>query len=274
MKTVGSLLKRHTIKPKKSFGQNFLVDINLLKKLLSELQITKKDVVLEIGSGLGLLSAMAAEQAKQVIAVEKDLSLIQIARSEFKEHTNLEFIESDFLEVDLEKLLGHFKRRVLVLGNVPYNISTPIIFKLLENKNLFSEAVLTLQKEVVGRLVAGPGGKDYGVLSIMSQAQSRLKKLFDLSPACFIPPPEVTSSAIKIDFQTTLPWETKDVDLLRKIVSLAFQKRRKTIKNALPEEYHLHLEKTGISLQARPEMVSVSQFVALSNTSIDAPQGR
>ena len=155
-----------------------------------------------------------------------------------------------------------------VLGNIPYNISTPILFRLLEYKDRFSKAVLTLQKEVVQRIVARPGNKDYGILSIMAQAQSRCEKLFDLPARCFIPPPEVTSSALCLDFQADLPWHIEEIEQLRGIVQKVFQQRRKTIRNSLPQEYQFLLEPLGISPQARPETIGVEKWVSLANAAV------
>src|SRR3989338_9281132 len=200
MTTVGELLKKHSLHAKKSLGQNFLADPNLMRKLLTSLQLSPEDIVLEIGPGLSVLSALAANQCRQVVAIEKDASLLTIARQEFGYLSNLQWVEGDFLECDLEAILKNWPKPVKALGNVPYNISTPIVFKLLEQRHLFSQAVLTLQKEVVQRMVAQPGNKEYGILSVMLQSQARCTKLFDLPARCFIPPPEVTSSTIQIDF--------------------------------------------------------------------------
>lgn len=267
--TVGKLLKKYKIRPNKKLGQNFLADPNLIDKLIDAMDVYPDEDVLEIGPGLGVLTATLASHAQRVVAVEKDKRLIDIATKEFGEMDNLVFHEADFLKCDLKILLKKYHTPLKVIGNIPYYISSQIILSLLENTPLFQLAILTVQKEVAQRLVAEPGSKDYGILTIFIGAKAKCEKLFDLSPEAFIPPPEVTSSAIKITFPGTPPHLIQDESLFKKIVKTAFSQRRKTIKNTLKILLKNNRIKPwsscNIDPESRPEQLSVEQYVALAN---------
>ena len=199
-KTVAALLKKYRIRPNKKLGQNFLSDPNLIHKIVDALELYPDEDILEIGSGLGVLSSELGKQALEVISVEKDKRLFDIAEEEFGEKKNIKFLHADFLDLKLSSLLANHHLPMKVIGNIPYNISSKILFKLLEDHSLFQFAVLTLQKEVAHRLIADVGTKDYGILTIMMSIHSQCKKLFDIEPGSFIPPPQVTSTVIKIEF--------------------------------------------------------------------------
>lgn len=267
--TVGKLLKKHKIRPSKKLGQNFLADPNLIDKLIDVLDIYPDEDVLEIGSGLSVLTAKLASHAQRVLAIEKDKRLLNIAQEEFGELPNLTFHEADFLKCNLPSLLKKYHTPIKVIGNIPYYISSQIILALLDNAPLFQRAILTVQKEVAERLAAEPGSKDYGILTIFIGAKARCEKLFDLAPEAFIPPPEVTSTAIKITFSETPPFRIQNELLFKKIVKTAFQQRRKTIKNSLKillKNNRINpWSSCNIEPELRPEQLTVEQYVALAN---------
>lgn len=267
--TVMQLVKRHNVRPKKPMGQNFLMDQNLMDKLIDALELYPDEDVLEIGAGLGVFSSRIARQARYVVAVEKDRRLFEIASGEFADQKNLKFVLGDFLKLDLPQLLQPFSPPVKVIGNIPYYISSPILFKLLEHKSLFETAVLTVQKEVAKRIVADPGSKDYGILSVLVQVQAESELLFDLEAGGFYPPPEVTSSAVQLHFRASPLYEVRNMPLFKKVVKTAFNQRRKTVRNTLKillkNNRIKPWEVVQIDPDSRPETISVAQYVALAN---------
>jgi len=176
------------------------------------------------------------------------------------------------LELDLNiifsesRITNHGSR--LFCGNLPYNISTPILFKLRDHKDLFERGVIMIQKEVAERLVAKSGGKDYGILSIMMQVSAKIEKCFHVSPRSFLPPPKVTSTVVKIHFYKDSPYKIKDRQLFENIVKSCFGKRRKMIRNSVPKEHLPALERAGIKSTQRPEELSIEKYVLLANTII------
>jgi len=267
--TVSSLLKKYKIRPKKNLGQNFLVNTNLMNKLMDPLDLYPDEDLLEIGSGLGVFSSKLARHALGVLAIEKDRRLIEIARQEFVEQKNLKFVEGDFLKLDLESLLRNLRLPIKVIGNIPYNISSPILFKLLENHSLFQLAVLTVQKEVAKRLVAAPGSKDYGVLTVLLNSQVCCESLFDLEAGAFLPPPEVTSTAVKISFPNQPLHNIYNPTLFKRVVKTAFNQRRKTVRNTLKTLLKNNKikpwEACAIDPNSRPERLTIAQYVTLAN---------
>lgn len=267
--TVAGLLKKHGITPKKKLGQNFLIDGNLINKLVDVLDVYPDEDVLEIASGMGFITHKIGQFALEVLGIEKDPKLIKIAREEFVQQKNIRFLEADFLKLDLPHLLSDYHLPLKVLGNIPYNISSKIIFKLLENHALFQYAILTIQKEVAQRIVAEPGNKDYGILTILVSAQAKCEKLFDLEPSVFRPEPKVTSSVIKIEFYKKDPFHIYKPSLFKAIVKTAFNQRRKTIQNSLKKMLKNNKirpwDELKIDPQLRAENLGLEQYVALAN---------
>ena len=267
--TVIQLVKKYGVRPKKPLGQNFLMDQNLMDKLIDALELYPDEDVLEIGSGLGVFSKRVAAQAQRVVAIEKDKRLFEIASEQFEDQKNLKFILDDFLKLDLQALTKKLELPLKVIGNIPYYISSPILFKLLDNKSLFDVAVLTVQKEVAKRIIAEPDSKDYGILSILVQAQAEVEILFDLEGGAFYPPPEITSSAIKITFAKRPLYPLRDFPFFKKVVKTAFNQRRKTIKNTLKillkNNKIKPWEPCEIDPESRPEQLSIAQYVTLAN---------
>lgn len=269
LKTVASLLRKYRIRPNQRLGQNFLKEATLMDKLIDALELYPDEDVLEIGSGLGWFTHKIAQLALGVVAIEKDRKLYEIAKEEFGEQKNIQFVHGDFLKLNLVPLVRPFHLPMKVLGNIPYNISTPILFKLLENHFLFANAVLTFQKEVAERLTAKVGTKDFGILTILLGIQTECKKLFDLEPGSFLPPPQVTSTAVRIAFLRQSPYVIHNLKLFKKVVKTAFGQRRKTIKNNLEPLFKKGKIKPWTPLQIdpglRPEQMTIDQYVALAN---------
>jgi len=275
LKSVQSLIKKYGIRPKKRLGQHFLIAQPTAKKIVCSLDIQSDDVVMEIGCGPGVMTELVAERASRVYAVDSDSSLINIAKAELAAYTNIVWICNDILQLNLDRTIPRTQgRRIKVIGNLPYNISTPTIFWMIENRARISRAIIMLQKEVALRIVAAPGGKDYGILSVLTQVSARCKKLFDVSAKHFIPPPDVTSSVIMMDFEGA-SHSIEDVDWFKSVVKGAFGKRRKTLRNALlgardlklsADQIDNALEASSIDGKRRPETLSIDEFVVLSET--------
>ena len=286
--SVIALLKKYGITPKKRLGQHFLSATPTIKKIVDAIAPSKGECILEIGPGPGIMTSLLAEKAGHVIAIDRDAELLEIARSEFGSIPNITWLESDILKVDLEEILSArgswipplnrrragVDRGSKIVGNLPYNISSPILFWLIENRSLISRAVIMVQKEVAQRIAAKPGGKDYGVLSVQTQAYARVKKLFDVSPKNFIPPPKVMSSVLEIDFTANDIDEPEDYFAFKEVVRAAFGKRRKTIRNALlgsslarisAATIDPALEEAGIDPKRRPETLTVDEFKRLAS---------
>lgn len=262
-----SMPKEAGHRPRKRFGQNFLTDPGLREFIVNSAYIVKTDTVLEIGPGRGELTGIIAVRCP-VIAVEIDRDLVKLLKARFEGNNNVEIIEGDILSFDLKALsVKKFK----VIGNVPYYITTPIIFKLLENKDRVETAVLTIQKEVAERLAAVPGSKEYGVLTVMVGMFADVKILKIIRAAAFYPAPQVDSAVISIKPLEFTRTPVKDPLNFEKLVKTAFQQRRKNIRNALlrfgieKEEVKKVLLANGINENARPEDISIEEFAKLSD---------
>ncbi len=247
---------------KKKFGQNFLTDKNILKKIVSEAQIDQKHVI-EIGPGLGSLTHFIASQAKQVIAYEIDQSLKPFLDRLEEDHPNLRMVYQDFLIADLNK-----EETWHVVANVPYYITTPIIFKILETPNIQS-ATLMIQKEVMERLVAKPNTKAYNALSILIQYQTDIKKVMDVKRHLFQPAPHVDSAVIRMVKKNT-PMSDHQSHVFYRWIKEAFRQKRKTLMNNLHQAYQLpkgdiekKLIESGFNSDVRAEALSLDEFILL-----------
>ncbi len=256
------------MKLKKSYGQHLLIAEPTVEKIVRTLAPTKEDTVLEIGPGTGNLTKFLSRAAGHVIAVEKDPEMVAVLNEKAKEWGNVEIINADFLEVDLASLLSSNlllpTSDFLFCGNLPYNISTPILFKLKDDKQLFSRGLVMVQKEVAKRLTAKPGNKDYGILSIMMQVAAKMKICFDVSPGSFLPPPKVISSVVSMEFTNPAPYHIDNPELFREVVRTAFGQRRKMIRNTIPKDAPQILELAGIAPTKRPEELSIEDFLNLT----------
>ena len=258
------------IQARKRFGQHFL-EAAWVTKIINSLGATADDTFLEIGPGRGALTRPLAARAGRVIAVEVDRDLAGLLTEQ--RITNVRVVEGDFLEVDLAATLRDESRPIRVVGNLPYNVSSPILFALLraaDEGRLFSDATLMLQKEVADRLVATPGSKDYGVLAIQVTLLADVERLLTLPPGAFRPPPKVTSGVVRLCFRPPRV-DVGDPRVFERIVRGIFLQRRKTVSNALrPVADSLGrsapelLERAGVDGNLRPEALSLEQIARLS----------
>lgn len=269
--TIRKILSEKKLAPRKSLGQNFLIDNNVLNKIAESGLINSGDLVLEIGPGLGALTKILLEQAGEVIAVEYDRGLFSILKESFEDLDKLKLINQDIMETDFSELFKENKSVPKVIANLPYYITTPIIFKLVESGISWETMVFLVQKEVAQRLCAAPGSKEYGALTVMLNFYGKVEKIGNVSRRVFYPEPEVDSAIVRI-----IPYHTREVQLLyfrlSRVVQAAFQQRRKTILNALSttgdfetkEELGNFMWKHGIDPNRRGETLSVAEFLSLT----------
>lgn len=271
--SINSLLKKYDIHPKKSLGQNFLIAIPTLEKIVNVLNPTSNDKVLEIGAGLGVMTKLLADRVKFVAAIEADKNMIHVLENEWGSIPNLHIIHGDILDTNLEKLLGT-SDKWLFAGNIPYNITSPLLFHLRKFRKNLRYGLLTMQKEVAERLVAGPGTKDYGILSIAMQAVASVEKCFDISASSFFPAPNVESSVIRISFENAPRYDISDLEFFTTVVRAAFSTRRKKLKNSLLQSTMLNMpvekieaaiQKVGIKDNSRAEELDIETFAELAD---------
>jgi 16S rRNA (adenine1518-N6/adenine1519-N6)-dimethyltransferase len=259
--------KYEKYRPKKSLGQNFLVDDNIAGKIVNALEINDTDLVVEIGPGQGALTKHLVILAKNFLAVEIDKFAADTLIEKFG--NGLKIIKKDFLEFDFESDLKDFGSalNLKVIGNIPYNITSDILFKLLDNSDKVKTAVLMIQREVAERLYAARGTKQYGILAVQFQAFAGVKKIVSVPPTAFFPKPDVHSAVLRIDFcgENT---EIRNKKLFRDFVRKAFSKRRKTLKNSLKEffeTYNIQQEDIDFDFGRRAESLEIKEFITLSN---------
>ncbi len=254
----------------KALGQHFLKNPAVLRKIVHQISPSKDDLIIEIGAGKGALTFPLAEQAERVVAVEKDPSLIPFLRK--KNIPNLTILEKDILKVDFKQLTEKkSQKNVKLVGNLPYSLSSQILFKVLQERELFSECVFLIQKEVAERICGQPGSKNYAPLSILFQIYFLARIHFIVSPASFSPPPQVDSGLISLKKRSRPLLRIKNEDLFQKLLRGSFQHRRKTLFNNLKRfNFSLSLiiaayQKFGLEKNLRPEQLTISQFVDLYN---------
>lgn len=257
--------------PRKRLGQHFLIDPNLLRKIVSLAGLQPEDFVCEIGPGGGALTRLLCQSAKQVLALEVDPRMVDFLKRELSECSNLDVQEQDALRYPFDQL----PEPAVVVANLPYNISTPIMFRLLEARPKIRRMVLTVQLEVAKRLIAKPNTKDYGVLSVMAQHLAEVRYGFPVSRKCFRPVPDVDSGVVRLDIRQNDLEKPEDLARFQRIVRAAFGQRRKTLLNAFrsagisQELLQQAQEKTGIALSRRAETLSVQEFRILSLSVVD-----
>jgi 16S rRNA (adenine1518-N6/adenine1519-N6)-dimethyltransferase len=252
--------------PNKRLGQNFLIDPNIVRKIVALAELSSNDHVLEIGPGRGILTEALSRAAGHVTAIEVDPRLHAYLKTKQAELPNVELVCDDALVYPVENLpMG-----TVVVANLPYYISTPLLFRLLDQRGRFPRMVLMLQDEVADRLVAQPGGSDYGVLSVMAQYAADITKAFRVSAQCFRPRPDVASAMVWLGMKERTRLSAKEEVTLRALVKAAFAHRRKTLVNSLRDEgYELHpvietLQRLDIAPNRRAEMLSVEEFLQLA----------
>ena len=260
------------IKPKKSLGQNFLIDKNIQNKIIRACRLSKEDIVLEIGSGKGDLTKQLAQSVKKVYALEIDQRLYPLLQQAIGGHDNCQIIKSDILKFNISKFLqdNQVGQKIKVIGNIPYYISSPIIQQLISYRQAINIAFITVQKEFGRRAQAVPGSKEYGSFSCFVQYHCACDILFEIKRNSFKPAPNVDSCFLSLEFRSRPLVSVRDEESLFKLIRTAFNQRRKTLRNSLDglvplEELESFLQKAGIDKNVRPEDLSLEQFANLSN---------
>lgn len=249
-------------KPKKRFGQNFLHDENILNKIVREINPQPDDAIIEIGPGYGALTQKLISATEKLIAIEIDNELAEELKSKFP---NLQLINEDFLEIDLSKLTSQ-ENELRIVGNIPYNITSPILFKLIQNNKLIKDAVFMVQLEVAKRMTADRGTKDYGILAVVLKYFTETKMCFKISPNVFYPKPKVFSALVHIRFKE-IKQTIEEQKLFIEIVKAAFGNRRKILKNSFSNSifHEIDFSNSGVDLSLRAENLDVVDFVKLAD---------
>lgn len=278
------IIRKYDFTFQKRYGQNFLVDANILEKIIRSAGITKEDCVIEIGPGIGTMTQYLAESAKQVIAVEIDKNLMPILKETLLAYDNVSVLNEDILKVDICKIAEEKNggNPVKVVANLPYYITTPIIMGLFESHVPLSSVTVMVQKEVADRMQTGPGAKDYGALSLAVQYYARPEIIMNVPSTCFMPKPAVGSSVICLTRYLDPPVKTRDEIKMFSIIKAAFNQRRKTLANSLANSPFIHdserkpikltrqqiceaLGQMGLSHTIRGEALTLKQFASLSD---------
>ena len=270
------IINKYSFAFQKKFGQNFLIDSNVLESIIRGAEITKDDFVLEIGPGIETMTQYLCEAARQVVAVEIDKMLIPILEDTLSEYDNVEVINQDVLKVDIKSLAEEKNngKPIKVVANLPYYITTPIIMGLFESGVPIDSITIMVQKEVADRMQTGPGSKDYGALSLAVQYYATAKVILNVSATCFMPRPNVDSAVIKLTRHKEPTVNVADEKLMFKIIRASFNQRRKTLVNGLKNSPELSfskeqivkaIEKIGKPETIRGEALTLEEFAELAN---------
>jgi len=269
------IITHYAIKPRKNLGQSFLMDENVIRNIAEKANVTGDDIVVEIGAGIGVLTEYLAQNAARVIAVELDDKLVEVLKDRLSGYSNIQIYHGNILRFDFRTIARTGRQKIKVVGNIPYNISSPVLFYLLSFRGVINSFVLMMQKEVIDRLVASPGGKSYGVPSVILQMFATVEKVFDVPASCFYPRPKVNSSVIKGFFPEGPLIKLIDEDFFVRLVRDAFAQRRKMLINNLKQSKLLEgapesllkeaLMLAGIDSGRRGETLSIEEFGHLSN---------
>ena len=270
------IINKYSFAFQKKYGQNFLIDSNVLESIIRGAEITKDDFVLEIGPGIGTMTQYLCEAARQVVAVEIDKMLIPILEDTLSEYDNVEVINQDVLKVDIKSLAEEKNngKPIKVVANLPYYITTPIIMGLFESGVPIDSITIMVQKEVADRMQTGPGSKDYGALSLAVQYYATAKVILNVSATCFMPRPNVDSAVIKLTRHKEPTVNVADEKLMFKIIRASFNQRRKTLVNGLKNSPELSfskeqivkaIEKIGKPETIRGEALTLEEFAELAN---------
>lgn len=270
------VLQKYNFNFQKKFGQNFLIDTNILEEIIDAAEITEDDFVLEIGPGIGTMTQYLCESAREVVAVEIDTNLIPILEDTLSAYDNVSVLNQDILKVDINKLAMEHNngKPIKVVANLPYYITTPIIMGLFESHVPIDSITIMVQKEVADRMQEGPGSKEYGALSLAVQYYSNPEIVVNVPPSCFMPQPKVGSAVIKLTRHEQPPVEVTNEKRLFQIIRASFNQRRKTLANGLnnfgsfglsKEEIAESITELGVPVNVRGEALSLEQFAELSN---------
>ena len=272
------IMKKYNIRANKSLGQNFLISEHVVNEIVESSKIDKEDLVIEIGPGLGTLTKYLLEKAGKVIGIELDKKMVEILQDRFKLYNNFELYQQDVLKIDLKHLIKKEKentniKKVKIVANLPYYITTPIIMKLLEEKLDLESITVMIQKEVADRLIAIPGEKETGAITYAVYYYAIAEAILEVPKESFIPEPEVTSKVIKLNIRKEPPIEVQDKELMFKIIKSAFMQRRKTLINALnnakifqnKEEGNQILESLKLDESVRAEKLTLENFADITN---------
>lgn len=270
------IIQKYGFAFQKKFGQNFLIDTHVLSKIVDAAGVTKDDMVLEIGPGIGTMTQYLADNAGKVVAVEIDSHLIPILEETLKDYENITVINEDILKVDIKKLAEEYNggKPIKVVANLPYYITTPIIMGLFESGVPIDNITVMVQKEVADRMQVGPGTKDYGALSLAVQYYAEPYIVANVPPNCFIPRPNVGSAVIRLTRHRTPPVEVADRELMFKLIRASFNQRRKTLLNGLNNSPEIQIPKEiiaesigklGVPAAVRGEALTLEQFASLAN---------
>lgn len=275
------VIKKYEFCFQKKFGQNFLIDGHVLDKIIAGAGVTKDDMVLEIGPGIGTMTQYLAEAAGKVVAVEIDRNLLPILQETLADYDNVKVIHADVLSLDLEKLVQEENggRPIKVVANLPYYITTPIIMALFEQHVSLANVTVMVHKEVAARMKSGPGSKDYGALSLAVQYYAEPYIVANVPCNCFMPRPNVDSAVIRLTRYEEPPVQVKDEKMLFKIIRASFNQRRKTLQNGLNNSSELNFTKdqiaaaiaeAGFSPSVRGEALTLEQFAKLTDILLKA----
>ncbi len=289
MTSVRTLLAKYSISPVKRLGQHFLMDKGIMMAIIRTAEVNPRDIVLEVGPGLGELTKLLASKAKRVIAIEVDESMVAMLSDRLADYENIVLLRGDALKFDF---LGESRKRgekLKVVSNLPYNIATQLLFRFVKMREALSGLTLMLQREVAERIVALPGKKQYGVLSVLLQLYCDTSIRLIVPSSSFYPRPKVESAVVRFDFLQKPRVEIEDEPTFRKVVKASFGHRRKTLKNSLKnaaflnvegEEIEINLRKAGIDPRRRGETLTLQEFAALSealsegvSSGDDSPEG-
>ena len=272
------IMKKYNIKANKSLGQNFLINEFVIQEIVNRSLLDKNDLVIEIGPGLGTLTKFLLDKAYKVICIELDCKMLEILQNRFSLYNNFELIHNDVLKVDLADIIKNEKKdsnikRVKVVANLPYYITTPIIMKLLESELDLDSITVMIQKEVADRLTAIPGSKESGAITYSVYYYSTAESILEVPNSSFIPEPDVTSEVIRLSIRKESPVKVKDKTLMFKIIKFAFMQRRKTLLNSLSNAKIFQNKEEGIKLLSslnlpidiRAEKLTLQDFADITN---------
>ncbi|MBN2254426.1 MAG: ribosomal RNA small subunit methyltransferase A [Deltaproteobacteria bacterium] len=283
------ILKKYRIRPYKGRGQSFLIDPNIIEKIVESAELTGRETVLEIGAGIGFMTGMIADRAAKVVALEIDRMLLSVLNDELAHRSNVKIMQQDILTYDVSQAASKFevgsgsKAKITVIGNIPYNISSQILFRLIDFRKVISSMVLMFQREVAERITAIPGTKEYSLLSVITSMYTRASRVMIVPASCFHPSPKVESAVLRFVVRDRPAVELKDEEQFFRLVKTAFSMRRKTLANNLKDSRLLSRgygrETSSVFHEAeidggrRAETLTVEEFGRLSNviSSIQKP---